>query len=50
MYKLIKIFCAPYMWIMGWRHRRHSHTDKADDGTITHCQSRILPRAKQILL
>ena len=25
MYKLIKFFCAPYMWIMGWRHRRQSH-------------------------
>ena len=51
MYKLIKFFCAPYMWIMGWRHRRHSHTDKADDGTITRTvRAELLPRAKQILL
>ena len=47
MYKRIKFFCAPYMWIMGWRHRRHRQMRTM--GQSRTVRAELLPRAKQIL-
>ena len=48
MYKLIKFFCAPNMWIMGRRHRRHRQMQTM--GQSRTVRAELLPRAKQILL
>ena len=48
MYTLINFFCAPYMWIMGRRHRRHRQMRTM--GQSRTVRAELLPTAKQILL